>query len=171
MQTDQTQKKFGKTFGIIAWLCILFLLVVFFDGQLSKQHNPNQSVEYSVDGEIPTVTLKRNRYGHYVANGYINNQPVTFMLDTGATNVAIPGHVADRLGLYRGQQYNVQTANGQTAAFATQLDSLELGAIHLTNVNASITPGYRAEDILLGMSALKQLEFTQRGNILTLRQY
>ncbi len=171
MQTDQTQKKFGTVFGTIAWLCILFLLVLFFQSRLDKQHNPNDDLAYRVEGDIPTVTLKRNRFGHYVASGYINGEPVTFMLDTGATSVAIPVAIADRLGLSRGQAYQVHTANGTTTAYATRLDSLELGAIKLNDINASITVGYQSNDILLGMSALKQLEFAQRGDTLTLKQY
>ncbi|NQZ05882.1 MAG: TIGR02281 family clan AA aspartic protease [Algicola sp.] len=168
---NPSQKSFGKTFGILAWLCLLFLLVLFFDDQLAQMSNPNSDVEHQLVNNIPTVTLKRNKAGHYVANGFINNQPVTFLLDTGATDVAIPQSVADRIGLTRGVKYSVNTANGRSTAFDTNLDSLELGAIHLTNVNASIVPGYMSNQILLGMSALKQLEFTQRGDQLTLKQY
>lgn len=171
MQSDPQQKKFGKSFGIIAWLCVLFLLTVFFNERLEKTWNPNTEVEHQRVNDIPTVKLTRNRAGHYIANGFINNQPVTFMLDTGATNVAIPQTIADRLNLTRGQQYYSQTANGQAISYATRLDSLELGAIHLSGVNASISPGFKSDEILLGMSVLKQLEFIQRGNQLTLRQY
>lgn len=171
MQSDREQKKLGKSFGIIAWACVLLLLVVFFDDQLAKNWNPNTDVEHEVVNNVPTVQLKRNKQGHYVANGFINSQPVTFMLDTGATNVAIPQAIADRLGLTRGQQFYSQTANGRSISYATRLDSLELGAIMLNDVNASISPGFKSNEILLGMSALKQLEFIQRGNLLTLRQY
>ncbi len=171
MQTDPQQKKFGRSFGIIAWLCVLFLLVLFFDDRLKKLWNPNSDVEHQLVNNVPTVVLKRNKAGHYIANGYINNQPVTFMLDTGATNVAIPQAIAERLKLSKGQQFYSQTANGQAISYATRLDSLELGAIQLSDVNASISPGFKSNEILLGMSALKQLEFTQRGNQLTLKQY
>ncbi len=168
---QQSRKKISNSFWILAWVCALFLLVLFFDDKLAQMANPNTDVEHQLIGNIPTVTLKRNKAGHYVANGFINNQSVTFLLDTGATDVAIPQQVADRLGLIPGAKYSVNTANGRSAAYDTNLDSLELGAIHLTNVNASIVPGYKSNEILLGMSALKQLEFTQRGDILTLKQY
>lgn len=171
MQTDPTQKKFGIRFAIIAWLCVLFLLTLFFDEQLDKQQNPNSEVAFKVENDIPTVVLKRNRYGHYVANGFINGQPVTFMLDTGATEIAIPATIADRIGLQRHQQFSVNTANGRATAYSTRLDRLELGAISLHNIGAGIVPGYQSNEILLGMSVLKQLEFTQKGDTLTLRQY
>jgi aspartyl protease family protein len=149
----------------------LLLLVTFFDDQLKQQFNPNTEVEYQLKNGIATVTLKRNRAGHYIANGFINNHPVTFLLDTGATNVAIPALLADKIGLVRGQEHYTMTANGQSIGYSTRLDLLELGAIRLQDVNASIAPGFKANEILLGMSALKQLEFTQRGNTLTLKQY
>jgi aspartyl protease family protein len=171
MQTEPSQKKMGKTFGIIAWLCVLFLLTVFFEDKLADMHNPNSQVDHQRVNNIPTVTLKRNRAGHYIANGYINNQAITFLLDTGATDVVIPEHIANKIGLSRGQEYSIQTANGGSTAYATNLTTLELGAIALNNVSASIAPSYKADEILLGMSALKQLEFTQRGNQLTLKQF
>ena len=171
MQSDPEQKKFGKSFGIIAWICALFVLTLFFNDKLERVWNPNTEVDHQLVDNIPTVKLQRNRAGHYVANGFINNQPVTFMLDTGATNVAIPQAIADKIGLQRGQQFYSQTANGRAVSYATRIDSLELGAIVLNDVNASISPGFKSNEILLGMSALKQLEFTQRGNQLTLRQY
>jgi aspartyl protease family protein len=171
MQSDPQQKKWGKSFGIIAWICALFLLTLFFNDKLEKSWNPNSEVEHQLINNVPTVKLTRNKAGHYIANGFINNQPVTFMLDTGATNVAIPQVIADQLQLSKGRQYYTQTANGRAVSYATRLDSLELGAIVLHDVNASISPGFESNEILLGMSALKQLEFIQRGNQLTLRQY
>jgi aspartyl protease family protein len=55
--------------------------------------------------------------------------------------------------------------------FDTQLDQLSIGDITLKNVNASINPSMDMGEILLGMSALKEIEFTQRGDQLTLKQY
>lgn len=52
----------------------------------------------------------------------------------------------------------------------TRLDSLQLGDIVLRDVRALVVPGLGGEQVLLGMSALKQLEFTQRGGTLLLRQ-
>jgi len=65
----------------------------------------------------------------------------------------------------------VSTANGNAEVRATKIDKLMLGTIQLQNVQASITPGMTGDEILLGMSVLKQLDFTQSGKTLTLRQY
>ncbi len=61
-------------------------------------------------------------------------------------------------------------ANGESRGYRAMLDSLQVGDITLRNVRAIVAPGLDGEQILLGMSAMKQLEFTQRGGTLLLRQ-
>jgi aspartyl protease family protein len=168
---DHTQKRMGKGMLIAAWLCALLLLTLFFNQELEQQYNPNSSPISKNIGDGAEVKLQRNRHGHYVSAGTINSEKVTFLLDTGATNVSIPANLADKLGLKSGTSHRVSTANGQITVYATRLNELSIGDIHLFNVAANINPGMDGDEILLGMSALKQLEFTQRGDRLTLRQY
>lgn len=165
------QKRMGLGMMILAWLTLLGLGALFFSDVLQRQFNPNQQLEtrYSQQGGREVV-LRRNRFGHYVTSGEINGQPVTFMLDTGATGVAIPDAVAKRLGISRGRPYRTQTANGTAVSYAALLDSVAVGDIALNNVQAGIAPGMGIEEVLLGMSFLKHIEFTQRGDTLTLRQ-
>ena len=168
-QGDMPQRT-GRIFAWLTWVLLLGFLYWFFEDKLEQQFNPNANPESQrVNGTVE-VQLQQNRAGHYVANGYINQQQVLFLLDTGATQVAIPQLVAEQLQLPRGQQLIVNTANGQATAYRTQLDTLTLGDISLQDVDATIVPGMLGEQILLGMSALKQLEFTQRGQTLTIRQ-
>ena len=157
---------------IIAWVIFMVLIGFFFQDVLDKQYNPNQSVqtEYSQDG-VREVRLTRNRQGHYVTTGAINGEPVVFMLDTGATGIAIPQGVAQRLGLRAGRPFQVKTANGTATAYMTGLESVSVGDIALRELPASISPGLGGEAILLGMSFLKEIEFTQRGDTLIMRQY
>ena len=115
--------------------------------------------------------LQRNRQGHYLANGTINGTPVTFLLDTGATDVAIPASIAREASLEPGFEGRANTANGLVTVYSTTIDELVLGNIALSDVTASITPSMPGDTILLGMSALKRIEFTQRGASLTLRQF
>ena len=96
---------------------------------------------------------------------------MTFMLDTGATDISVPQQLADELGLKKGARILFQTANGKSWGYSTVLDSVAIGNIELNNVRASINPNVSDLDILLGMTFLKHLEFTQRGESLTLRQY
>ena len=167
---EEQQRRIGKFMVGAMWLVLLGLLTVFFNDFLEKQHNPNQQIaSVQRDGQQELV-LQRNKYGHYVASGMINQQPVVFMLDTGASDISIPLKVAKRLGLQPGRTVTYQTANGPALNYATQLDSVSLGNITLYNLPASINPNVNQDDVLLGMSFLKHLEFSQKGNTLTLRQ-
>lgn len=164
------QRRWGKFMVGAMWLVLLGLLTLFFSDVLEKQHNPNQHLAKVQRGAQQEIVLQRNKYGHYVASGMINRQPVVFMLDTGATDISIPEKVARRLGLKRGRAVTYQTANGPAINYATKLDSVSLGPITLYNLAASINPNVNQDDILLGMSFLKHLEFSQKGDTLTLTQ-
>ena len=160
---------FGKPFMFIAWGLALAMLVWFFEDKLQQQFNPNSQVQSHIDNGQVTVVLEQNRMGHYVAQGKVNGQSVTFLLDTGATLVAVPEGLAQKLGLSKGRQGMSQTANGRVITYRTEIDRLQLGDIQLSNVAASITPGMDGDVILLGMSALKEFELIQKGDTLTLR--
>lgn len=176
MQAPEPTNKYGKTFAIIAWLILMVLLFLFFQDTISKQLNPNQQLRSVTgsSGETSTVLI-RNKSGHYVGTALVNNSPVNFMLDTGATTIAIDAGTARQLNLPFGQKVQVSTANGIAQAYQSQVDSLQLGDIRLYNIDAVIVPQLSnldgSAEILLGMSALKQLEFHQQGNQLTLIQH
>lgn len=153
------------------WLLLLGLLTLLFDGLLERWANPNPEPAGRVAGGVREVVLQRNRYGHYVATGRINGTEVVFLLDTGASDVSVPAGLARRLGLERLAPAVYQTARGPMRAWRTRIARLELGPIALTDLPASINPHAGDEEVLLGMTALKQLEFTQRGDTLIIRQY
>ncbi|MDM8569590.1 TIGR02281 family clan AA aspartic protease [Thiotrichales bacterium HSG1] len=167
---NKSPQQLGKGMIYIAWLFVLFLLYLFFNDALEKQHNPNQSITSKKNG-VREVVLQRNRYGHYVANGDINGQPVVFLLDTGATRVSIPESVANNLNLQKGVPLQANTANGVITTYSVTLNKVAIGPVELSAVRASINPNMLGDEILLGMSFLKHLELIQRGNTLTLRQY
>lgn len=156
---------------IAAWVVAIGFLLAFFSGMLERKVNPNQTPNSVVSEAGVSVILKRNAMGHYLANGEINGKEVTFLLDTGATNVSIGEHLSSKLGLTPGQSYRAQTANGTVIVAATTINELKLGGITLRNVEASLNPGLGSDEILLGMSALKQLQWTQRGDVLTISTF
>ena len=159
----------GKGMIVAAWILLLALMTWFFNDRLEQQRNPNQQLAGSVTaGGIPAVVLERNRYGHYVASGFINGRPVEFMLDTGASDVSIPLSVAEEIGLQKGRPVTYQTANGTIHAWQTVVDEIRLGELGVGPVRASINPHVTNTGILLGMSFLKHLDFSQQGNTLTL---
>lgn len=156
---------------VLAWLVVLGLLSAFFGGWMEKLDNPNQKVVSALHADgVREVVLQQNRAGHYVANGAINGHRVTFLLDTGATSVSVPASIAGPLGLKRGAPLRANTANGTITTYATRLDEVQLGNISIENVRADINPHMQGTEVLLGMSFLRKLEFTQRGRELTIRQ-
>ncbi|WP_455917525.1 retropepsin-like aspartic protease family protein [Pseudomonas cerasi] len=163
-------KRAGRVLMFVAWGAGLFLATRFFGQWEARQENPNAVVTSQQHEGYIEVKLLGNGQGHFVAGGQINGQPVEFMLDTGATDVAVPAELADRLGLKRGLPVTLSTANGRVQGYRTHLDRLKLGDIVLQDVRAIVAPGLDGEQVLLGMSALKQLEFTQRSGTLLLRQ-
>lgn len=171
MSESPSTQRMGKVMMILAWVIGLLLAVQWFSGVEERKRNPNQAPESMMSGDAIEVRLLANRQGHYLLNGQINGQEVTFLLDTGASFVAIPAAVAQRLQLPQGRRFQVSTANGTADSYATTIDQLDLGDIHLRDIDAGIVPGMGGDDILLGMSALQQLEFSQQGGELILRQY
>jgi len=161
----------GKNMMIIAWIIALALLTYYFRFWEARQYNPNPVPNQSTNPEgINEVMLERNRSNHYVTAGFINRMPVTFLLDTGATDVVVPSRLAEKLGLQAIYSATAQTANGPATVFATVNESIQIGNIHFQKVRASINPNVGDMEVLLGMSALKDVEFVQRGDTLTLRQ-
>lgn len=170
--TDPTSdsRGLGKGMLIVFWLIVIGLLTWGFANWEGRQYNPNTAPQSRETAQYREVILDSNNQHHYVASGAINGQSVTFLLDTGATDVVIPEGLAKKLDLVAGQSQMARTANGVVQVHATRLDTLELGNIRLYDVRASINPGMRGDQVLLGMSALRSIDFQQRNGQLILRQ-
>lgn len=136
--------------------------------------DPVPTVNYEVERRDQTrvrrVVLKRNEQGYFAARGSINGQSVTFLVDTGASQVSVPVSVAERLGLERREKIDIQTANGVAEGYLTRLNTVSVGGIQIRNVEGTINPGADFNVVLLGMSFMKQVDFAQRGQRLILRQ-
>ncbi|MDQ1314983.1 MAG: aspartyl protease family protein [Pseudomonadota bacterium] len=152
--------------ALAASLLVLGMFYLYFENSLQARDNPNRQLQVTTGGEL---VLKRTRAGHYIFPGTINGQPVTFLLDTGATLVSVPAHLGGELGLTAGAHQQSITANGAVTTRATRVDALAFGPFEIRGVAASLNPGMGGDQVLLGMSVLKHLEFTQRGDTLVLR--
>lgn len=170
-QNIQPGRRAGQGMLIVAWIVGLALLTWFFGLWEERQQNPNSRPESNTENGVTEVVLQRNRGGHYVASGLINDEEAVFLLDTGATDVVVSQDLAERAGLEAGAMQYAMTANGRISVRATRLDRLKLGNIELRDVSASINPSMGGRQVLLGMSALGQVEFSQQGEQLTLRYY
>lgn len=162
-------QRFGRWMILGAWSLLLLLLTLLFSQWLDKQSNPNRVLNVSKDegGEVALV-LKRNRAGHYVAPGRINGVAATFLLDTGATYVAVSSGLAERAGLRRGMPAQSRTANGVVRSWLTSIDQLQLGPFEMRDVKATILPSMPDDEVLLGMSFLKHLTLKQQGGELVI---
>jgi aspartyl protease family protein len=119
--------------------------------------------------ERQSVTLAADPRGHFVSDGAINGVPVRFLVDTGATMVAIPAAEAVRLGIdYRkGQPGLSATAGGMVRVYRVKLDSVRLGAIEIANVDGVVLE--QGLDVaLLGMSFLNRVEMKRDGHTMVL---
>jgi aspartyl protease family protein len=121
-------------------------------------------------GSRNTVTLPADSRGQFVASGMVNGGHMRFMVDTGATLVALPSGEARRLGIdYRkGQRGMSMTANGPVGVYRVVLDSVTLGDITILNVEATIHEMPGMDMGLLGMSFLNRTEMRREGQNLTL---
>lgn len=118
------------------------------------------------------LRLLADPQGMYSSPGTINGQGVNFLIDTGATSVALSQRHAARLGIdYQrdGQPGRAVTAAGPVQAWRVQLAEVGLGPIRIRNVNASVLAGDHPQQPLLGMSFLGRTEMQHSGGLLVLR--
>ena len=120
-------------------------------------------------GGAPELVVQRDRSGHYVVPGTVNGVDVEFLLDTGATDVAIPPSLARRLKLRRGPEVEIITASDVIPGYLVTLDEVSIGPLSLKRVRGSVSEHSIGEEVLLGMSFLRHFELSQRGRALTLR--
>lgn len=170
-QSRQQTRRIGKGMMYAAWVLIFALMIWFFGVAEKNKRNPNQRVQTHILAEgQKEIVLQSSRYGHYVATGKINNEKVTFLVDTGASYVSVPQHIAGKAGLKRGRPMKAMTANGTVTVYATTLDSVSIGDITLHDIKADINPYMRQDEVLLGMSFLRHLTVSHVGDQLTIRQ-
>jgi len=109
----------------------------------------------------------------YTTVGSINGLPVSFLVDTGATQVAMNAAQARRLGIdYRvtGSPAEVTTASGVERAWMVSLDSVKLGELEVRNVQAVVLDGAQPQTTLLGMSYLGRMKIINDGQLMTLQK-
>jgi len=119
------------------------------------------------------VRVWRNPQGMFTTVGSVNGLPVSFVVDTGATQVALNAVEARRLGIdYRvsGNPASVVTASGVEQAWSVTLERVKVGELELRNIAALIMDGNYPPVALLGMSYLGRLEISNSGRMMTLKK-
>ena len=122
---------------------------------------------------VKEVQVWRDTTGMYTTVGSIDGLPVSFLIDTGATQVAMNASQARRLGIdyhVTGNLAEVTTASGVARAWMVTLDSVKVGDLEVRNVSAVVLEGEQPKVTLLGMFYLGRMEITNSGRLMTLRQ-
>jgi aspartyl protease family protein len=107
-----------------------------------------------------TVVIERDRRGHFAIDGVVDGRRVGFMVDTGASVIALTERDAGRLGYHPGlREYvsEVRTANGTVRAAPVRLDMVEIGGVMVRDVQAIVMPEEALSENLLGLSFLSRL--------------
>lgn len=160
-------RNWGIGMIVAAWLMLGGVVWLLMDGWVERQLNPNTDL---AEIALPDgVVLKRNANGHFLAPGRINGVPVTFLVDTGATNVALPLEIARAVGAKRGTALRTATAAGVTTAYATRLARVELAGLAANDVSGVIVPEMTGQTVLLGMSFLSRFAIRMEGGEMRIR--
>jgi aspartyl protease family protein len=120
-------------------------------------------------GSGSRIVLTESGGGHFMSAGQINGRAVQFMIDTGATTIAMSMQDAERAGIRykQGQPMQMSTANGVTAAFHIKLDSVRVGDVEVYGVDAVVIP-QPMPFVLLGNSFLSRFQMKRDNNVMTL---
>jgi len=159
---NRAVRRTGLGMMLLFWMLFIGTGTWWFHGYLEGQRNPNAHLVNAVSGDGAPVVLERNRAGHFLATGRINGEPVEFLLDTGATYVAVSSELADRLRLETTGSAWFNTANGRVRGDLTTLDEVSLGGFAAHEVRGSISPGMEGDMALLGMSFLNRFDIEIR---------
>jgi len=119
------------------------------------------------------IVLSAGSGGHFLTQGAINGRATQFMVDTGASVVAMGQGEAKRLSVdfSAGQPARVQTANGTVTAYRILLNSVRIGDVVVHGVEAVVVP-HDMPYILLGNSFLTRFQMKRENDLLVLdRRY
>lgn len=140
-----------------------------------RQQRMELSRDYNQGGystpEKQRLIIARGRGGHYWVNGSVNGSSMPFLLDTGASAVALNAVQARRLGIdfmASGKPMQVTTASGVERGWQVTLRSVKVGAIEVLGVEAIVLEGNFPADALLGMSFLNRIGWRQEQDALVL---
>ncbi len=143
------------------------------NGERSKYNLGNRVHASYSKTERKKVQIYRDGNNMFKTIGSINGYPVDFLVDTGASVVALNSTLAKRLGIQyklRGEETIVATASGKALAYSISLDKVKVGEIMLRNIDAVVIDGNDPATPLLGMSYLGRLKLNNEDQYLELEE-
>ena len=144
--------------------------VVSFQGEQHTVTLSNRVAGNFQQATVSQVSIPADSLGQYRIGGSINDRYVDFLVDTGASVVALSSATAQSLGIdySTGQPGTVQTAQGNAESYFLNLSRVTVAGITAHNVQAAVITGHYPVDILLGMSFLRQVSMRESGGVMTL---
>ncbi|MBW3097990.1 TIGR02281 family clan AA aspartic protease [Pseudohoeflea coraliihabitans] len=143
-----------------------------FAGDMIASLDPARPVVLTA-GESPEIALRKSLNGHFVTDAQVNGTPVQFLVDTGATTIALSWHDALAIGIDPASlsfSVPITTANGSAMAASVRLERLEIGPIVRTDLRATVAQEGLLEQSLLGMNFISSLSsFELRRNEVIMR--
>ena len=167
-----SRDRLGRNLRDLAIWALIFAMVVIaygFRDTLRQELLPAAMVQL----DARTIELRRGADGHFHATLEINDTPVRFLIDTGASGIVLSRRDAERVGLDAASLAfagSARTANGSVPTAAVRLDSVRLGDFADTGVRADVNSGL-LDTSLLGMSYLDRFAAIEiSGDRMTLRR-
>jgi aspartyl protease family protein len=163
----------------VAWLLILLALIAAYAYRADLKEMAMRTGAAIVPGTAVEITpgevvLQASADGHFYANATVDGMSVRFLVDTGASGLALAAADARRLGFDPDALdyfLPVQTANGESLAARVTLGEVRLGSIVFERVPAAVMPPGALATSLLGMAFLARLSgFEIAGDRLVLRR-
>lgn len=145
----------------LLWCALIGLFYLFF----ARQQGPKVAVPAGAATEVP---IERSRDGHFYVAGAVNGHAVTFLVDTGASVVAVSRVVAERIGLPRGRAVVIGTAGGSTRGEELAEQTISVGPITVRRARVVVLDNL-ANEALLGQNVLRHIEVVQTAGRMTLR--
>jgi aspartyl protease family protein len=167
MPSIQKTARFGALAIATVWLAVAAVLYLVFD-RIEQNRQASLKPYALSSGEL---VIPRQRDGHFHVEGEVNRQPVSFLVDTGASHVSVSQVLASQAGLPTGQTITLQTANGQRPGQLVR--GVPVRAGHLVLNDASVTvglSGLKPDQALLGQAFLKHFDVEIRRDDMVLRQ-
>lgn len=168
--------------AILIFLCVASAIGVFAAQQFDKKNKASQAVVMNASAKSAsqtpsasgrTVTLQSDRRGHFQVDARVDGRAMEFMVDTGASVVALRQSSAAKLGIHpaaRDYTASASTANGVVKAAPVRLNRVDVNGITVRDVMAFVMPDEGLSTNLLGMSFLSRVKWTHDRGRLVLEQ-